>query len=193
MFTEIVIDTNILEHASNASPSNKHYYGAYTLLRKIIDENRKEGIKIKIGVDRKWDFRDPFNPEKNESMLVQEYCIRFKNKNLFGWIFLMEMFASEWVKKCPKFPVCGKKGTLDHVKKKTIKRLIHGEDPTDCIFVGVACSCDSQTLISNDQEHFPKNSRSNFKDELVVYILFPEEKLIIDNKFFSKETCSIGQ
>lgn len=187
MYYEIVIDTNILEHASNPSPSNNYYLHAKRLLDWILDLNDDTEInhQISICVDGKWDFREPFNSQKNTSEIVKEYRTRFNNRyGAYGWIFLEKMYKDQLVKSKHKRPLT-MNNKIDPVKMKEIKRLIKRKSSTDRIFIGVTCNTDSESIVSNDAEDFPTTKRPEFFEKLNVCIYYPCQKQRIESRFFS--------
>ena len=62
---------------------------------------------------------------------------------------------------------------------------MQGYYKTDRVFVGVSCSTNLKTMISNDEDDFPKEKREKIKKELKVDIHFSDEQGIINDKYFS--------
>lgn len=181
----MVLDTNVLVHASNTPPDlNKiydknsvyyHWCDASRFIDTFIREVREKGKKIAICVDGIWDITDQ---GKNKSQIVFEYwehVLRGSPEKL-GKILLVTLAKNGLILTKPKWP--------NQRDKHFIERIIHS-NKTDRIFVGVTCSTNKKTMISNDENDFPDKIRKVLRSQIKIDIHRSDEQEIINRKYFS--------
>ena len=158
-FKDIVIDTNVLVHASNISCN------CYALSLKLLEDilNSKSNICVDDGFD--------LDAGENRSQIGYEYEKLLKKRNgEFPSQFLAKMFASQRIKEVPK--------NAEQRQKKIIEQKI--KNTKDRIFVNVTCNSNEKILASNDNEDFKKQKRNLLKSKLKINIF-------CSGKFYDKQ------
>jgi hypothetical protein len=148
LMEDIVLDTNILMHASNPQElrctASKH-------LGQILLNG-----KTRIVVD------EGFDPDmsKNKSMIGHEY---FSNITFgsFAFALILKLVSEQRVVGVVKSPgMRAKKIVMQRIRK-----------PIDRVFVYVTCNSQERTFVSHDFEDFPEEKRLYLRRELGIAVV----------------------
>jgi hypothetical protein len=181
MYSEVVIDTNIFVYAQNPDTVINLFGNAKDFRkssREFLDEIKERAIQSNnpkiICVDGDWtkDYLD-----KDRSFIFCEYKHKIKVPGSYSSTFLLLMAQKNLIRSKKRYPCQN--------TKKTIQRYVNINNSVDCALVGVACSTDSKTLVSNEYEEFTVyNRRRIHRDKKIgVNILSTEERLFYEKLF----------
>jgi predicted nucleic acid-binding protein len=151
---DVVIDTNVLKHASN--PQEQLCSAARGLANRILD------TAVKICVDEGFDVI----PSKNRSLIGHEYLthIRFGS---FAYAFIVKLISDNRVRTLSK-----NVGT--RASKIICQRV---RKPADRVFIRIAVNSDEKVLVSHDFADFSQPKRDSFRQDLDVTIITALEAL----------------
>ena len=170
MFSEVVVDTNVLMDATYKD--HDHYLDSRDFLTRILNYNKNNKTSISLCVDGEWDFYDL---KRNKSMIVFEYCNKLGKivPGKFSCLFLLIMATSKSI-------ICKDKWPSDRNIKHYIQQNIKGSEEVDRILVSIAYNTDSHTLASNEFEDYKPQIRAKFcKKPLRVNIYCTDDSKLL--------------
>lgn len=145
---EVVIDTNVLVHASNGG--DVHYQPSVAFLEDFVAGGA--AMLIDEGYDEE--------PTKNESRIYREYH-QFLKPGMYGFYVLAALGNFGRIVERPQYP--------DLITKAEISALVH--DSGDRVFLGVSAGSSSRVLISHDQVDMPLSLRPRLKGKIGVCVV----------------------
>lgn len=154
MLRDVVIDTNVLLHASNPTEIRRQY--AHRFLVALQDTNTV------VCVDEGFDLDE----RRNRSLIGQEYLeqLRF---GMLGYAVVAHLARHGRVR--------GVSRAVGAATSKTINRLIR--DKRDRTFVRVTCNTQERLLTSHDFDDFPNEKRRRLRDVIEVLVATAEDSL----------------
>lgn len=148
MLSDLVIDTNVLLHASD--PDNPNFVCAKGFLETLLSVSSVLRVEKGFSSDR----------ARNRSYIMGEY-LDFLRAGTLGMAVIQTLAAKERIK--------GVERTVDEREAKKVRQKVY--DKTDRIFVKVALNTDERVLVSHDFMHFPLHVRSSLKRDIGVSII----------------------
>lgn len=149
MLNDIVLDTNVLKHASDGRRPDQKAISKF--FKKL------QGSATKLCVDPGFDFE---SEASNTSHICSEYIARLVPGEL-GFELIRYLARTARITIVPR--------TLSVAKRKVIRNAIF--DPSDRVFVQVAHNSSNKILTTHDETNFPKAVRKLLSDELGVETL----------------------
>lgn len=147
MLRDIVIDTNVLAHASN--PSVSEQAPSIALLEAMFT------AKAKLAVDEGFDE----DRDRNRSQIVREYHDQLVF-GMLGYELLRHLAASDRILELP--------ATVSQSTRHQVNRI---HNPRDKTFLKVTCNTEDGIFVSHDGEHFPPAVRVRLRRHLGVVIV----------------------
>ncbi len=148
MLQDIVIDTNVLVHASNSNVPQSRY----SLMLIDLLMNSTTILRTDPGFD--------IDLSRNRSRIGYEY-FKHLHHGMIGFSLVSSLAANKRVR-----PVSRR-------VPPQVSRFLRTMNipPSDCIFVKVAHNSLDKTLSSHDETHFPEHTRDQLSERLHVTIL----------------------
>jgi predicted nucleic acid-binding protein len=148
MLSDLVIDTNVLLHASN--PNDPNFVRAKVFLETLLS------VSTILCVE------EGFSPDRasNRSYIMGEY-LDFLRAGTLGLAVIQTLAAKERIK--------GVERAVDEREAKKIRQRVY--DKTDRIFVKVALNTKERVLVSHDFTHFANHVRSSLERDIGVSII----------------------
>lgn len=148
MLVDLVVDTNVLLHASN--PAEDRFNDAQAFLEVLLDS-----VAI-MCVDKGYTL----DTARNRSQIMAEYLTHLRAGTL-GFQVVQTMAANERIR-----------GVERHIEPREAKKIKQAVwDRTDRVFVKVTLNTEERTLVSHDFQHFPLDARDTLRTEIRVHIL----------------------
>jgi hypothetical protein len=148
MLSDLVIDTNILLHASN--PGDPNFGIAKVFLETLLNVSTILCVEKGFSPDR----------ARNCSCIMGEYLDHLRVGTL-GFVVIQALAAKERIK--------GVERTVGQREAKKIRQEIR--DKSDRIFVKVALNTEEHILVSHDFTHFTVHVRSSLERGIGVSII----------------------
>jgi hypothetical protein len=147
MLSDLVLDTNVLLHASN--PYSLEFGASSGFLEKLLYLPTILCVEEGFSTDR----------ARNRSIIMGEYFDNLRQGTV-GYEFILSLASSARIN-----------GVKKQVNPREAKIIIQKvTDKSDRIFVKVALNTKEQILVSHDFKHFPDTVRSFLEDAIEVHI-----------------------
>jgi predicted nucleic acid-binding protein len=151
---DIVLDTNVLMHASD--PRERLCPLARALVRSIKDS------ETKICVDEGFNL----NPAQNRSLIGQEYSTHLKHGS-YAAAFILALSNGKRIRVVSR-----------NVQRKTKKMILQRvRKPRDRTFLYVTVNSTENVLVSHDFEDFTQDKREGLRRDLLIHIVTAQEAL----------------
>ena len=154
---DIVIDTNVLMHASN--PQEALSGAARQLIHLLLNGTTK------IVVDEGFSSDEA----KNQSAIGREYLDKIRHGSI-AFALIIQLVSEHRITSVKK--------SAGHKHKKIICQMVR--KPVDRIFLSVACNSQERVLVSHDFEDFSEPKRAVFRRVLKIAILRADNVLHFD-------------
>ena len=152
MLNDIVIDTNVFVHASDAS--SPKFVASKALAKRMLE------VETLLIVDEGFSA----NESKNKSPIVYEYFEKLRF-GMYGFYVLVELFSGERVSS-PEIEIT-------HQTKRAIVQIIRNK--TDQKFLAVSVASKNKVLVSHDYTDFQVGKRIFIKRAFSTDVLTAEE------------------
>ena len=152
MRPDLVIDTNVLVHASN--PGESRQQECIDLINYLLESSEQ------ICLDEGFDFSENLN----KSHIGYEYIKHLKH-GMLGHVLIVSMAQSKRVVEVSKTVPAGIAGKIN-------QSIVNKHDR---VFIKVALNSESRILISNDFTDFSKSKRKHIRKEIGVQVVVPNE------------------
>lgn len=150
---DIVVDTNVLLHATNPS-AGQYFTDSIDFLKRLAESD------LNLCVDEGFSL----DTSKNRSMIGHEYLKHLQPAST-SYQLLMQLALSSRISLVPS--------KVDRRISKIVTQVIRKK--SDRVYLKVACNSENSTLTSHDFEDFSKDKRKSLKKKIGVTIACANE------------------